>query len=550
MLESGPPKKMPRNLARCAAVTLAFAGLTALLAPAGPARGQETPRRGGTMIVGMESEPTTLNGAVQTGTPVSTLTGHIFDQLVELDLNFTIKPRLAEKWETSPDGKTYTFRIFKNATWHDGKPVTSEDVKWTLGEVVPKFHPFLRQLFRDSLEGIQTPDRNTAMVRLRTPFAPLLVILAASGGPTILPKHVYGDGRDLKQHPANLRPIGSGPFKFKEWVKGNHITLERHEKYHRPGIPYLDGVIFQFLPDANGRWLALEKGEVDYLNYYIMPLHQVARAKGNPNLVVDARGGEGPGALEAMIFNTRKAPLSRPEVRQALAHAIDKKALVDRAYLGLAKPARSIMGSGIKPFFNPNVPAYDYNVQKANQLLDAAGYPRKADGRRFSMKLLWTTEREAEMAMAEQIRDQFRQIGVQLEFQRTDRPTALDQVYVQWTFDAALWLLGTGPDPTQQITRSYHTRQIQKVPLTNGAGYSSKEADALFDAEFKQVDPAERVRMWHRIQEIIMRDVPVLPLVEIPVVNVYTKRFRNVITTPQQNVPYVGNAWSTQGAGS
>lgn len=524
--------------------------LVALLACLGPAGAQETPRRGGTIILGVESDPMTLNYYVTPGAETGTVANHIFDQLIETDLSFTLKPRLAERWEVSPDGKSYTFHLFKNAMWHDGKPVTSEDVKWSILEAATKYHPRLGTLFRGSVEDVLTPDPHTAVMQLRESFAPMLSILAAGGGPVILPKHVYGDGQDFKSHPAHLKPVGSGPFKFKQWVKGSHLELERNERYHKPGIPYLDRVVIQFLPDVNSRWIALEKGEVDYLHFYIMPVDQVARAKATPNLVVEERGGEGIGSVEFMIMNTRSPFLGKREVRQALAYAIDRKALVEKAFQGLGKPALSIMSSGIKPMFNSRVPVYERDLQKAHQLLDAAGFPRKADGRRFRLKLLRATGRDVETSVAEVIRDQLREVGVDVELLKMDRAAAIDQVYIQWNFDAALWILSTGPDPTQQITRSYHTQQIKKVAFTNASGYSNPETDALFDAEFKQVDPNERVRMWHRIQEILMRDVPVLPLVEMPVANVYNKRFRDVVTHPFQNMPYVGHAWSTQAAGS
>lgn len=526
---------------------LVFGWLLLLLSlpgiPFASAGAQEAPRQGGTIIVGIEAEPTTLNPYLNTGTETIMPARNIFDQLVRADLDFTITPQLAESWEVSPDGKTYTFHLFKNATWHDGKPVTSEDVTWSILEATAKYHPRLATLFRGAVKDVRTPDEKTAVVQLNEPFAPLLLILASGGGPSILPKHIYGDGQDFKTHPANLKPIGSGPFKFKQWVKGSHIELERNPAYHLPGIPYLDRVIIQFLPDKNSRWLALEKGEVDYLNYYIMPIEQIGRAKSNPNLVVNDRGGEGTGAVEIMILNTRSPILGKREVRQALAYTIDKNALVSKAFQGYGQPALSIMYSGIKPVFNGSVPTYPRNIEKANQLLDAAGYPRKADGRRFSIRLLWATGRDVETSVAEVIRDQLREIGVEVELQKVDRATAIDQVYVQWNFDAVLWVLATGPDPTQQITRSYHTRQIQHVPFTNASGYSNQATDELFDAEYKQVDPNERVRMWHRIQDILLTDVPVLPLVEMPVANVYSKRFHDVVADPFQNTPFLAYAW-------
>lgn len=533
--------------------TLAWAAIVVLLAlvvAPGQASGQEKPRRGGTIVVGLEGEPTTANPLLNTGSETGTLAAHIFDGLVEEGLDFSIMPRLAEKWSLSPDGRIYTFQLYKNAQWHDGKPVTSGDVKWTL-EQAAKIHPRLARLLGGLLVGIDTPDQSTAVVRLKEPYSPLLRLLATGGGsnPMVLPRHVYGDGQDLKTHPANLKPVGSGPYKIKEWAKGSYIRLERNEKYHRGGKPYLDAVILQFLPDVASRWLALEKGEVDYLSFYLVPLEQVARAKTNPNLVVEERGGEGAGVVVDLIMNLRNEFLSKREVRQAIGHAIDTKALVEKAFLGLGKPAYSIMHSGLKPFYTDQAPRYNYDVDKANKLLDAAGAARKADGTRFKMRIVWATGREVETAVVEMIRDQLRRVGIEVEQQKLDRTAAIDKVYIKWDYDAAVWSLATGPDPSLGVTRSYHTKQILKAAFTNSTGYSNPAADDLFDLEYRQPDEKERVQTWHKIQQMVLTDVPILPLVEFPVANVYSKKFRNVVSHPNQTSRYLGEAWLAEGDG-
>jgi peptide/nickel transport system substrate-binding protein len=505
---------------------------------------QQTPRRGGTIIVGLEGEPTSFNPLLNTGSETGTMASHIFDPLVEVDLDFNYKPRLAEKWEISPDGKIYTFWLYKNAQWHDGKPVTSEDVKWTL-EMAADLHPRLGRTLKGIIDRIETPDQHTVVLHLKDAFGPLLRLLSNQSGtnPMVLPKHIFGDGQDLKTHPANLKPIGSGPYTIKKWVKGSHIELQRNPNYHRRSKPYLDSVILQFLPDATSRWLALEKGEVDYLSFYLVPLEQVANAKANPNLVVEERGGEGSGVIVNFITNTRTEWFSKRAVRRAMAHAIDRKRMIDLAFLGLGKPAQSIMHSGLKPFFTPDVPSYEYNVEKANQLLDGAGFPRKADGTRFKIRLVWATGREVEVGVAEVIRDQLRRVGVEVELQKLDRAAAIKKVYINWDYDAAIWSLATGPDPTIGVTRSYHTKKIQKVPFTNASGYSNKEADRLFDLEYGQPDVKERVKTWKRIQQMILADVPLYPLVEFPIANVYRKGFHNVVSHPAQSSRYLGEAW-------
>jgi len=235
--------------------------------------------------------------------------------------------------------------------------------------------------------------------------------------------------------------------------------------------------------------------------------------------------------------------LSKKEVRQAIAYTVDRKRLIETAFLGLGKPAASIMHSGLKPFYTDQVPQYAYDAEKANKLLDAAGFPKKADGTRFKLRLVWATGREVETAAAEVIRNQLKQVGVDVELQKLDRAAAIDKVYVKWDFDAAVWSLATGPDPTLGVTRSYHTKRIEKIAFANSSGYSNPEADKLMDIEYLQPNEKERAAIWHRIQRILLTDLPVYPLVEFPIANVYRKGYHNVVSHPAQASRYLGEAW-------
>lgn len=526
-------------------VNIGLASISALMAsPLGSAKGAESkPRYGGTIIVATESEPTTLNPFINNGSETVAVANHIYEKLVESDLNFDIIPAFAESWEISSDGLAYTFKVAKGQKWSDGTPGTSKDIAWSLMEASRNFHPRLSAIFKANLERVDTPDDLTAVVRLKAPFAPLLNIMASGGAPVILPEHLYA-GRDFKTNAANLNPVGSGPYKVESWTKGSYISLVKNPDYHVKGAePYLDKVIFQFLPDVNSRWIALENGEVDFLNYYMVPLEQVARGSKNSNLVLDNHGGEGVGALSGLILNTRTGPLAKREVRQAIAYAMDRDAIAKRAFLGYAQVGRSVMHSGLKQYFDPNVPVYPTNIAKANALLDAAGFPRGGDGTRFSLRVTWATGRDVETSVAEMLQDQLGKVGIKLVLQRFDRATAIKLIYLDWNYDMALWVLATGPEPTMQVTRSYVTDNIKPAPFTNASGYSNPETDNLFHAEASIVDVGKRKAAWYRIQEILMTDLPFVPLIEMPVTNFYSAKFADVITKPYVNSPDVNRAW-------
>jgi peptide/nickel transport system substrate-binding protein len=247
--------------------------------------------------------------------------------------------------------------------------------------------------------------------------------------------------------------------------------------------------------------------------------------------------------LSGLIVNTRKGPTAKREVRQALAYAIDREAIAKRAFLGRAKIGRSVMHSGLVKYFDPKVPAYHHDEAKSNALLDAAGYPRGADGKRFSLRLTWATGRDVETSEAELLQDQLGKVGINLELQHLDRAAAIKSIYLDWNFDMALWVLQTGPEPTMQITRSYDTNNIKPAPFTNASGYSNPETDTIFHTEASVTDPEKRKAMWYKVQEILMTDLPFIPLIEMPVNNFYSARFVDVITKPYNNEPDVNRAW-------
>ena len=214
--------------------------------------GQERPRYGGTFIVGSGGDPVTLNLATDFSTIDTLAASSIYNMLVKSDADLNPQPDLAESWKVSNDGLTYTFQLVKNATWHDGKPFTSADVKFTFAEVLKKYHP-RGSVVLNSVESIETPDPHTVVFKLKQPFDPLMKFIGNEA--FIIPKHLY-ENTDILKNPYNLKPIGTGPFVFKEWKKGSHIALERNPSYFKKGKPYLDKIIIKVVPDASSRMIA------------------------------------------------------------------------------------------------------------------------------------------------------------------------------------------------------------------------------------------------------------------------------------------------------
>lgn len=509
------------------ASALALAAFAVLLTPAA------AQKKGGTFIVASEGEPSTLTAHLSTDTSAVMIASNLFNSLVGVDFNLKPIPELAERWEISADGLTYTFHMVRNARWHDGKPVTAEDAAYTLTEITAKTHPRAGAWW-PNVASVAATDAHTLVVKLKAPFAPFLTLLGNSlgMGTLIMPKHVY-QGSDPKANPANRNPVGSGPFRFSKWERGSHVELVKNRDYFRADRPHLDRLVFRFAPDAAARLLAFEKGELDFLHAYIVPYNEVARLQGNAKVQVVSRGLELVATNEFLFFNLREGPLKDVRVRQAIAHAIDRGEIQRRALFGLGKVAHSQLNSSLAWAFTDAHDAYKVrNAAKANAMLDEAGHARKADGRRFTLRLTWDSGKEAEHRAAEIIRSNLRDVGVEVTFHTFDRATYIERAFRNWDFDMGLQNFTTGPDPAIGVTRSYHTRQIQKLPFVNAMGFSSKEADQLFDTEFKEQNLARRAQMWHRIQQILMTELPVLPLFEYPVLNVASANFVNVVSGP------------------
>jgi peptide/nickel transport system substrate-binding protein len=287
--------------------------------------------------------------------------------------------------------------------------------------------------------------------------------------------------------------------------------------------------VFRTIPDSSGRILALKVGEVDFIPSTFLPLEEVPELRKNPNIVVDSRGG-GPETIKFFLFNLRNPPLSQKMVRQAIAYAVNKQQIFNLALAGEAKLAKSVISSGTTWAFNPKVPEYPYDPQKANTLLDKAGYPRGPDGTRFKMRLGTIAGRGSDPMVVEIVRDALRQVGIDAQMSVTELASFYDAVFMRWDFDMVLQQAATGPDPTAGVSRFLHTRQIKKTTFVNAMGYSNPEVDKLLDLESKQFDRKQRAATWYRIQDIVLDDLPLIPVYQLPVINCYRSVWADVVT--------------------
>lgn len=469
-------------------------------------------------MVGFSPEPTTLSSASTTAGPTQAISTKIFDGLVTFDAAFQPRPQLATAWESAADGRSLTLHLRQGVRWHDGKPFTSADVAFSLLEVWKKLHSRGRSTFAP-VSAVDTPDAATAILRLDKP-APYLLTALDSAESQIMPRHLYV-GRDILSNPANLKPIGTGPFRFAEWSRGEYITLERNPDYWDKGRPLLDRIIFRMLGDPNAASAALEAGEIDLTTSTQLPFHDIARLSRLPGMHL-YRGTSGfTAALAVFEFNLDRPPFQDVRVRQAFAHAIDRQFLRDHIWYGFGTVADSPIPAEMRDFHATNLPDYPFDLTRAAALLDAAGLHPDAHGIRLRITHDPAPTGEMLGKAAGYIRDTLQRIGIAMEVRSSDFGSFVKRIYTDRDFDTVQYMASSGPDPAIGTQRFYWSRNFQPgVAFSNGAHYHNPEVDRLLETAQTETDPAQRRALYNRFQLIAQQDLPRIPLISSDVVGI------------------------------
>jgi peptide/nickel transport system substrate-binding protein len=472
----------------------------------------DKPKKGGELVGTTGQFPRHFNTAVQSGLATATPSAQIFSSLLDFDENWQPVPYMAKSWEVSDGGMAYTIHMVENVAFHDGKPVTSEDVAFSF-EVVKNNHPFGRAMFA-AVDRVETPDPHTAVFKLSRPHPALLMCLSPPLLP-ILPKHVYGDGQPIRKHPANLKPIGSGPFKFVDFKKGEYYVFERNENFFRPDRPYVDRFIARLIRDSKSREIALKQGKVHYMGSAGLRLQSVSRMKKDKNLKIFPAGLDAIGPITYLEPNMRKPPFNDVRVRQAMAYAIDRDFIINKLHHGLTTPCTGPLYHS-SPFYTADVNKYDLDLEKANKLLDEAGYAKKANGIRFSANLDWLPGvPDDQQIIAEYLKPQLRKVGIEIVLRPPpDFGTWLKRV-AGWEYDLTLNLPFNYPDPIIGVHRLYLSTNIKHIPWSNTQGYKNPKVDEILNKAAVEVDFEKRKALYIEFQKIITDELPLIYIHEV-----------------------------------
>lgn len=472
-------------------------------------------------------EPAMLMIGLNQQAPTGLVASKIYQGLVSYDFELNPLPCLASAWSVSADGLEYTFNIRDDVVWHDGTPLTVDDIIFTATEFLPNTNPRSR-LILGKCDTITAGENNSVVFRLKAPFGPFLLAFDASTFP-VLPAHLY-KGTDFKTNPNNDTPIGTGPFKFKEWVRGSHIHLVRNEAYYVADKPQVSDIYYRIIPDAAARAVALENKTVQLGQASDVEPVDFNRLADLPHLNRVNRGYEFAAPILWLEINNRVEGLNDKRMRQAIMHAMDRDFIVDNIFFGIGSPATGAINTRTK-YFSENKKVYDFAPEKAKALLDEMGLATGSDGVRIKFDLIVPPFGEVFSRLSEYTRQALRQVGIDVTLVTTD-VAGFAGALSNWDYQLTFNYTFQYGDPALGVARTYITDNIVKgVLFSNTEGYSNPEVDALFAAAEASIDEAERAALYEKVQQMLAEDVPLAWLVEMEFPALQGTTLEDVITT-------------------
>lgn len=505
-----------------------------------PAKQQQV-QPGGQLVYGSLQEPNTLNPYMSDLLATAEVSSLIFSGLVVTNDKGEWLPDLAVEVPTvqnggvSSDGLTVTYRLKQNITWHDGMPFTAEDVKFTWQTIMNRQVHVVSRDGYDKIASVETPDKYTVVIRYKELYAPYLTLF-----PAILSKHSLENAGDINKAQYNRAPIGTGPFKFKDWRLAESIVLDANQAYHK-GKPNLESVMYKIIPDSNILLTQLKVGQVDLVsNIAIGQLEQVRAIDGVRAVVTPSM------IWEHFDFNLDLPVFQDVRVRKAIQLAIDRQGIIT-SLKNIASPATGDQ-TPLSWAHNPAVQAAPRDVNAAKAMLVQAGWSLGEDGvfakegRKLAFSIATTAGNKTRETVAQQIIQQLREAGIVAELRPVEVPVFFGDTLKNRRFETALyaWVAGIDPDNVSL----WHSKRIpgraNDYEGQNYPGWRNAEVDNLTEQGIRTADLERRRPIYQRIQELIDQEVPVVPLY----FRANIDAVRNNVVNYKPNPTPAGNFWN------
>ena len=509
----------PLRMTICFRLPLLLAGIGVWLLPLFSCSQAPDPN---TLVMIIESSPTNLDPRVGIDAQSERIGELVFDALLTRDDHLNVQPGLADRWDI-PDPLTYIFHLHRDVTFHDGRPLTSRDVKWTLDSLLEGKIRSTKSASYRFVDHIEAPDDFTVVFHLKEPNSTLLWNLS-EGASGIVP---YGSLGEITR-----QPIGSGPFKFVSAEQDKEIIIARNDNYWGTKAR-LSRIRFTIVPDATTRALELRKGSAD-VAINALTSDTIVALEREPNLQIDRAPGT---VLSYLAFNLRDPTLRDVRVRQAIAYAVDRAPLLQYIWRGFAQPAESILPRQSWAY-DQNVAFYPHDPEKARQVLDAAGYPAH-DGIRFHLTMKTSTE-ESTRLMAAVWQQQLREVGIALDIRTFEFATFFADVTSGAFQLYSLRWIGGNEDP-DIFEYAFDSNRFPPEGANRGF-YSNPRVDSLIERARREVDQNTRKKLYDEVQEILAVDVPYINLWYFDNVLVHTRRVHNATLNPSGNYDFLKTA--------
>ncbi|MBW2146227.1 MAG: glutathione ABC transporter substrate-binding protein [Deltaproteobacteria bacterium] len=472
-----------------------YIGFSILLIPLVMAPLSTASEGGKTIVFAQGAEPISLDPPNQTDNPSEMVVRHIHDNLVNFTEKMDIVPMLATSWETTKDGLTWTFHLRKGVKFHDGTPFDADAVIFNLKRVTnPKKRLKRTALYNPFIKSFEAVDTYTVRIQLKAPFGALLAHFAHGAGGMVSPKNW-----EKYQDKISLHPVGTGPYIFEEWVPGDRIVLKRNDTYWK-GKPKVEKIVFTPVPEAGSRVMMLETGQADVA--FPIPLIEVNRLRKTKGVKVIT------GDTARVIYigvNNLKKPYTDVRVRQALNYAVNKESIVKNILKGMAKPSKSMIGSlvwGYSP-----IKSYEYNPQKAKELLAEAGYPNGFEAS------LWTPEGRYPMdaQISEAVAGQLKKVGITVRLRKWEWAAFIKNTRKKpEEAKYEMFLLGWAPSTGDADwgMRPLFYSHLWAPKGSNRFYYKNPEVDKYIEEGMKTADREKRKEVYRKAQEALVNDPP------------------------------------------